>query len=67
MGLDPMIPAILLLIACELVGEIVREALGLPIPGPVIGMFLLAAVLSLRKDRPERPAVPWRSATRPRP
>ena len=53
-----MIAAILLLIACELVGEVAREALSLPIPGPVIGMFLLAAVLSVRKDRPERPAIP---------
>ena len=53
-----MIAAILLLIACELVGEIAREALALPIPGPVIGMFLLAAVLSFRRDRPERPAIP---------
>jgi holin-like protein len=53
-----MTAAILLLIACELVGEIAREALTLPIPGPVIGMFLLAAVLSVRKDRPERPAIP---------
>ncbi|HLG82218.1 MAG TPA: CidA/LrgA family protein [Bradyrhizobium sp.] len=53
-----MIAAILLLIACELVGEVAREALTLPVPGPVIGMFLLAAVLSVRKDRPERPAIP---------
>lgn len=53
-----MIPAILLLISCELVGEVVRAALTLPIPGPVIGMFLLAAVLGVRKDRSERPAIP---------
>jgi holin-like protein len=53
-----MIPAMLLLIACELVGEIAREALNLPIPGPVIGMFLLASMLSFRKDRPGRPAIP---------
>jgi len=52
-----MITAILLLIGCELAGEIARDALNLPIPGPVIGMFLLAAVLSFRKDRPERPAI----------
>ena len=53
-----MIAAVLLLIGCELIGEIAREALTLPVPGPVIGMFLLAAVLSIRKERPERLAVP---------
>ncbi|ALR23095.1 CidA/LrgA family protein [Sphingobium baderi] len=39
---------LLLLILCQLVGEIVRIGLGLPLPGPVIGMFLLAAILSVR-------------------
>jgi len=34
-----MIAAFLVLIACELVGEVVREAFSLPIPGPVIGMY----------------------------
>jgi putative effector of murein hydrolase LrgA (UPF0299 family) len=53
-----MIAAFLVLIACELVGEIVREAFSLPIPGPVIGMFCLAAILALRKDRPDAPAIP---------
>ncbi|WP_051334675.1 CidA/LrgA family protein [Bradyrhizobium sp. Ai1a-2] len=53
-----MIAAFLLLIAFELAGELVRGALHLPIPGPVIGMFLLAAVLIARKDRPDAPAIP---------
>jgi holin-like protein len=53
-----MIVAVLLLIACELVGEFAREALNLPVPGPVIGMFFLAAVLTLRKDRPDAKAIP---------
>jgi holin-like protein len=52
-----MIGAFLVLITCELVGEIVRGALDLPIPGPVIGMFLLASVLVVR-DRLDRPATP---------
>jgi holin-like protein len=43
-----MLTAILCLIGCQLIGEIVREAFHLPIPGPVIGMFLLAAILALR-------------------
>jgi holin-like protein len=43
-----MLTAILCLIGCHLIGEIVREVFHLPIPGPVIGMFLLAAALALR-------------------
>ncbi len=53
-----MVAALLLLIACELIGELARAALNLPVPGPVIGMLLLAAVLSLRKDKPDAPAIP---------
>jgi holin-like protein len=53
-----MISAFLLLIAFELAGELARSALHLPIPGPVIGMFLLAAVLIVRKDRSDAPAIP---------
>jgi holin-like protein len=53
-----MIVAFLLLISCELAGEVVREAFNLPIPGSVIGMLLLAAVLASRKDKPDAPAIP---------
>jgi holin-like protein len=53
-----MVVAFLLLVACELVGEVVREAVKLPVPGPVIGMFLLAAALIFRRDKPDRPAIP---------
>jgi holin-like protein len=53
-----MIVAFLSLIVCELVGEFVRGAFNLPVPGPVMGMFLLAAVLAFRKDRPDAPAIP---------
>ena len=53
-----MVLAFLALIACELVGEFVRGAFNLTVPGPVIGMFLLAAVLAFRKDRPDAPAIP---------
>ncbi len=44
--------ALLCLIGCQLVGEFVREALHLPIPGPVIGMFLLAGVLAFGRRIP---------------
>lgn len=53
-----MIAAFLMLIACELVGEVVRSAFDLPVPGPVIGMFCLGGILALRKDTPGTPAIP---------
>ena len=40
--------ALLLLVGCQLLGELIRGALQLPIPGPVIGMFLLAGILGSR-------------------
>jgi holin-like protein len=43
-----MLAAITLLLVYQLVGEIVVVALGLPIPGPVIGMALLFATLAAR-------------------
>jgi holin-like protein len=41
--------AVFILIGCQLVGEVLHAALHLPIPGPVIGMFLLTAVLASRQ------------------
>jgi holin-like protein len=41
--------AIFILLGCQLAGEVVRAAFHLPIPGPVIGMFLLAAGLAWRQ------------------
>lgn len=43
-----MLIALLTLIGCQLAGEAVRSSLSLPLPGPVIGMFMLAAVLAFR-------------------
>jgi putative effector of murein hydrolase LrgA (UPF0299 family) len=37
-----MIRAFALLLTCQLVGEVVSHALGIPVPGPVIGLALLA-------------------------
>ena len=53
-----MIAAFLLLLVCELIGELARAAFNLSVPGPVIGMLLLAAALGLRKDKPNAPAIP---------
>nr|WP_257907187.1 CidA/LrgA family protein [Janibacter limosus] len=40
---------LLWLSGCQLVGEVISHALGLPIPGSVIGMVLLFGVLLVRK------------------
>lgn len=40
-----MIEAFALLLLCQLAGEIVSRGYGLPLPGPVIGLLLLFAVL----------------------
>ncbi|MBO6883137.1 MAG: CidA/LrgA family protein [Marivita sp.] len=40
-----MVEAIAILLGCQLVGEVVARALTLPVPGPVIGLGLLAVLL----------------------
>lgn len=45
-----MIPALLVLLACELAGNALHQKLGLPVPGAVIGMSILAAALAFRKE-----------------
>ena len=42
-----------LLLLCQLAGEIIARALGLPIPGPVIGMALLFLAIASRGEAPE--------------
>src|SRR5271156_1261318 len=42
-SVDAMIRALTLLLVCQLAGEFCSHALGLPVPGPVIGLALLAA------------------------
>jgi holin-like protein len=49
-----MLHAILILLGCQLLGEVLARGLGVPVPGPVIGMALLFAALQLRaRLRPE--------------
>ena len=43
-----MIPALATLLVFQLVGEVVVMSLGLPVPGPVVGLALLLTVLVLR-------------------
>jgi len=48
-----MLGAITILLLFQLVGEVLAQALSLPVPGPVIGMALLLAALVLRGSAPE--------------
>ena len=50
-----MLPGLFALLACQLAGEVIARGLGLPIPGPVIGIVLLLIVLTIhgRISRPE--------------
>ena len=44
---------ITLLLACQLAGEVIRLAIDIPVPGPVIGMALLFGGLVLKGSVPE--------------
>jgi len=44
-----MIIAVLLLLICQLIGEVIARALGLPLPGPVLGLALLLILFMLHK------------------
>ena len=43
-----MINTLLLLLVFELLGEVLVRVSGLPLPGPVVGMFALLGILVLR-------------------
>jgi putative effector of murein hydrolase LrgA (UPF0299 family) len=45
-----MIASLSLILLCQLAGEVLVRGLGLPMPGPVIGLMLLLALL-LARDR----------------
>jgi len=45
-----MLAAITLLLVFQLAGEVLAHALGLPVPGPVIGLALLFATLAARRQ-----------------
>ena len=40
-----MLYALIIILGCQLIGEVVNRTTGLPLPGPVIGMALLLAGL----------------------
>lgn len=56
-----MLGGLLLILVCQLVGEFVVRALGLPLPGPVAGLVLFLAWLLVR--RPSEDAAEVRAAT----
>jgi holin-like protein len=45
-----MIEALALLLLCQLTGEILSHGLGLPMPGPVIGLLILCAGLIVAQN-----------------
>jgi holin-like protein len=57
-----MIVAFAAIFACQLIGEFVVRAFALPLPGPVLGMFLLFVALLLRGGNGDR-AVPGQLGT----
>lgn len=44
-----MIGGLLVLLGCQLLGQLVADAIGLPVPGPVVGLVLLLVWLHLRE------------------
>lgn len=52
-----LVPSLVLILGCQLIGEVIARASGLPLPGPVLGMILMVLALSLSD--------PLRAAIRP--
>ncbi|TVR99820.1 MAG: CidA/LrgA family protein [Rhodospirillales bacterium] len=48
-----MLKYLTVLLVCQLLGEVISRAAGLPVPGPVIGMALLFVGLMLRGGVPD--------------
>jgi putative effector of murein hydrolase LrgA (UPF0299 family) len=45
-----MLASLSLILLCQLIGEVIVRGLGLPLPGPVLGLLLLVIML-LARDR----------------
>ena len=43
-----MIASLSLILICQLIGEVIVRGIGLPLPGPVVGLVLLLAILLMR-------------------
>ena len=57
-GGEKVLAGITLLLCYQLVGEVLVAALGLPLPGPVLGMLLLLVTLVLRRATADLVEVP---------
>ncbi|MEO0575707.1 MAG: CidA/LrgA family protein [Pseudomonadota bacterium] len=47
-----MLGMLTLIFVCQLIGEVLVAAIGLPVPGPVVGMVLLFCGLCIKGDTP---------------
>lgn len=47
-----MIGALATLLCCQLAGELIARVTALPVPGPVIGLLVLFALLAARRGAP---------------
>lgn len=52
-----MIEGLLVLLGCQLLGELATRTFDLRVPGPVIGMLLLLALLAWRRPDADAPVV----------
>jgi len=48
-----MLTGLLVLLLCQLAGELAVRLLDVTVPGPVVGMVLLLVVLQVRRPRPD--------------
>jgi holin-like protein len=52
-----MIRGLIVLLTCQLAGEFLVRAVGVPVPGPVVGMVILFVGFTLRSPTPSSPVV----------
>lgn len=52
-----MVRGLLVLLVCQLLGEFLVKALGVPVPGAVVGMVILLVALKIRRPGPKSPVV----------
>lgn len=52
-----MLAGLATLLVCQLVGEVLARVLGLPVPGPVLGMLVFLVVLQVRRPGAASPLV----------
>jgi holin-like protein len=48
-----MLPGLIVLLVCQLIGEFTVRTLDVPLPGPVVGMLVMLVILRVRRPRPE--------------